>query len=225
VGSEVEPFEDLADGQALLSEPAIHPAHQVGLGIVDDEMAGHARPFGYIAIPVRRSAAQVLASPRSLQLAAAEPLAKQCPLVLGNGALDLEQQLVTRVLADGPMDEQRLAPGTLELLQQQDLVHVLARQAVGAEHDDATNIAVLRGIAQAVQTWPIQASTAVALVLEDVLIANRVALSFDPGSQHSQLALDGLFPFLALRRDACVDRHLHQPAPNWARSPEPRRRR
>ena len=84
--------------------------HQVSLGLIDDQMAWHTVAFRHVAVAVRSAAAQVLTGPRPLQLAAAEPLAEQRSLVLGDGTLDLQQELVARVLADRPMDE--VAPGS-----------------------------------------------------------------------------------------------------------------
>ena len=40
-----------------------------------------------------------------------EALAEECSFVLGDGALDLEQELVARVLADRSMHEYHLATG------------------------------------------------------------------------------------------------------------------
>jgi hypothetical protein len=76
-------------------------------------MARHTLAFGHVAVAVRSSAAQVLTGPRSLQLAAAEPLSEQGSLVLGDRALDLEQELVAWIFPDRPMDEDDLATGAL----------------------------------------------------------------------------------------------------------------
>ena len=92
VWSKVESFEDLADRHALIDQPAVHRAHQVSFGLVDHEMARCTLLLRHVAIAVRCSAAQVLTGARFLQLAATEALAEQCSFVLGDGALDLEQE-------------------------------------------------------------------------------------------------------------------------------------
>jgi hypothetical protein len=73
----------------------------------------------------------------------------------GDGPLHLEQQLVVGVIADGVLQEDDLAPGATQLLQEQHLVRVLARQAVGAEHDHEVNGPLVRGVPEPVQPGPI----------------------------------------------------------------------
>jgi hypothetical protein len=84
---------------------------------------------------------------RLLQLAAAEALAEDGALVFGDGALDLQQELVVRVVRDRVLQEHHLGAGAAELLQEQDLVGVLARQPVGGQHGDDPDGAVAHGVA------------------------------------------------------------------------------
>jgi hypothetical protein len=63
-----------------------------------------------------------------LQLAAPGPL--EDPLVLGEHALELEQEPVLRRLRAGCLDEQNLDAGARELLDQQHLVDVFPAQAI-----------------------------------------------------------------------------------------------
>jgi hypothetical protein len=42
-----------------------------------------------------------LTGPRLLELAAAKPLTQQSALILGNGALDLQEELVAGIVGDG----------------------------------------------------------------------------------------------------------------------------
>ena len=132
----VQPLEHLSDGHLLIDEPAVEHAHQLRLGVVDDEMAGDGIVARHVAIAVRGAATEVVPITRLLQLAAAETLAQHGALVFGDGALDLQQQLVTRVIRDWTLQERHLAAGTAELLEQQDLIGVAPRQTIRAQHSD-----------------------------------------------------------------------------------------
>ena len=92
-----------------------------------------------------------MAGPGLLELAAAEPLAEQGPLVLGDGPLDLEQELVVRVVGDRAVDELDVAAGPAELLQEDDLIGVAAGQAVGAVDRDDVELALACGVAEPVE--------------------------------------------------------------------------
>src|SRR3954452_1755389 len=148
-----------------------------------------------------------------LQLAAAEPLAQQRALVLGDGALDLRQELVAGVVGDGAAEERDRAAGAAELLQEQDLVGVLAGQAVGREDAHDLDLAVAHGVAQRVQAGPVEARAAVALVAEHGPVAQLVALGLGPGGQGAELAVDGLLALLALGRDPGMGGGAHGAPP------------
>jgi hypothetical protein len=80
------------------------------------------------------------------------------------------------------LQEGHLAAGAAELLQQQDLVGVLARKAVGGQHGDDADGAVAHGVAQRVQAGPVEPAAAVTLVAEDVLIGEGVSTGGCPGA-------------------------------------------
>src|SRR4051812_34272166 len=81
---------------------------QRGLFLVHDEVAWHGLLARHVAIAIRRTAALVVAVARLLQLATAEALAENGPLVFGDGALDLQQELVIRVVRDRVLQEHDL---------------------------------------------------------------------------------------------------------------------
>jgi hypothetical protein len=118
VRPKVEAFQDLADAHPFVDEPAVHRANEVSFRVIDDQVAWHAFTLEHVAVAIRRPTAQVLAGSRPLQLAATEPLSEQRSLVFGDGALDLEEELVARIFADGPMDKDDLATGALKLLEE-----------------------------------------------------------------------------------------------------------
>jgi len=117
VGAGIEAFDDLANGRLLVGEPAIHPAHQFGLLLVDDDAAGHGVTARHVAVAISGAAGDVMAVARLLQLAAAEPLAKHRALILGDGALDLQQELVVGVVGDRVLQEHHLGACATELLE------------------------------------------------------------------------------------------------------------
>ena len=205
-------------GQVLVRHPRVQPAHHLGLGVIDDQVARHGVASRHVAVAVGRLGAEQVAVAGLLELAAAEALGEHRALVLGDGALDLQQQLVARVLGDGTVEEGDLDAGAAELLEQQHLVGVAARQAVGREHRDDLDRGVARRVAQAVEARAIEPRAAVAVVAEDVRLGQRVAFGLRPAPQARELAVDGLLAFLALGRHSRVDRGTHQVIPprRWA---------
>src|SRR5262249_29965910 len=82
-----EPLEDLADGHPLVGQPAVEHAHDIGLGLVDQQVTRDAIALGDVAVAVGRLAGGPLAGAGPLELAAAEALAQDGALVLGDGPL------------------------------------------------------------------------------------------------------------------------------------------
>ncbi len=115
-GSSIQALEDLADGRLLIDQPAVEHAHQFGLGLIHDEVPGHGVMPRHVAVSVGGTASEVVAIARPLQLATAEALAEDGALVFGDGALDLEQELVVGVVRDRVLQEQHLGAGAAELL-------------------------------------------------------------------------------------------------------------
>ena len=117
-----------------------------------------------------------------LELAAAETLAQQRALLFGNRALDLKQELVAGIVGDGVVEERHLAAGAAELLQDQRLIGIFAREPVRAEHRDNVNLGVADGVAQGVEPGAVEPGAAVALVAEGMLCLERVAGLLRPGA-------------------------------------------
>jgi len=195
--SGVQPLEDLADGHPLVDQPAVEGAHQLGLSLVDHEVTGHGVAAGHVAVAVGGAPTEVVAVAGPLQLAAAEALAEDGALVLGDGALDLQQELVVRVVRDRMVQERHRAAGATELLEQQHLVGVAPGQAVWAQHRDELDGAVAHRVAQGVEAGPVEPVAAVAFA-EDVFLNEVVPSGRRPGAQGGELAVDGRLAFLAL---------------------------
>ena len=203
-----QPLEDLADGHPLVDQPAVEHPHHLGLGLVDLQVPRDAVPPGDVAVAVGGLAGDPVAGPGLLELAAAEPLGEDGPLVLGDRPLDLEQELVVRVVGDRPLDELDVAGGLAELLQQEDLVGVAAGQPVGAVDAEDVELALAGGVAEAVEGGAVEPRAGVALVDVDVIVFEFVAVGGGPAAQGVELAVDGLVTPLLLGRDPGVDRPL-----------------
>ena len=159
-----EPLEDLADGRPLVDQPAVERPDHLGLGLVDLQVGRDAVAGRDVAIAIGGLPGDPVAGAGLLELAAAESLAEHGPLVLGDGPLDLEQELVVGVVGDRPVDELDLAAGPAEFLQQEDLVGIAAGQPVGAVDRDDVELALAGGVAEAVEGRAIEPRAGVALV-------------------------------------------------------------
>jgi hypothetical protein len=143
-GTFVEPLDDLTDRHPFLHQPGEDLTYQNGLVFVDHEITWHAVTLGDVAISIRRLAAEPVALASFLKLATSEPLADDGALVLGHGPLDLQKQLILRVVRDRPMEEDDLTAGLAEFLEEQDLIGVLASETVRTQDCDDIDRAQLR---------------------------------------------------------------------------------
>src|SRR3954468_15003248 len=105
---------------------------------------------------------------------------------------DLQQQLVVRVLAHRPVEELDHRAMSLQFLDEQHLMHIVARQAVWRGDQDAVQPGARGGIAQSVQAGAPEAGTAVAVVTEDVFLHQLPAASRSMVAQAVKLLLNGL---------------------------------
>ena len=126
------------------------------------------------------------------QAAAAHSLGDQGALVLGHRAADLQQQLVVWILAHRPVEELDHCAVSLQLFDQQYLVHVVARQPVRRGDQDTVQAGTSGGISQAVQARTPKTGAAVAVVAEDVLLREIPAASSGMDAQAVELLLNAL---------------------------------
>ena len=103
-------------------------------------------------------------------------------LVLGDGALDLQKQLVTGAVADGVVEEFDRAAGAPDLLEEQRLVGGFAGPPVGADDGDHVDLGIAHGVAQRVEAGPVETGSAGPLVTEDMRLRQLVAGGLGPGS-------------------------------------------
>jgi len=207
----MESVQDLPDGAALVEQPAVDEAHELGLRLVDHEVAADPLLRGDVAIAGGGTAEGGVTVACLLPFAAAEPLAQDSALLFGDGALDLQQQLVVGILADRPLNKNGLAARTTQLVEDEHLIGVFARQPVRGQDGDHVAFARAGGVAQPVEPRSIQIRAAVALVAKEVLRLDPVALLLAPAGQLGELALNRLVTLLVQSRDARIDggRHAH----------------
>ena len=215
--------------------------HQRGPRLaIHGKQLGHHSGFGRVGCHTRRVARPVRAQtvavgrigPRQERAGAqlgkptaAHSLGDQRALILSYGAPDLQQQMVVRVVAHGPVQELGCAAGTSPFLQEHHLVDVVARQAVGRRDQHAVDLAALDGVAQAVEPWAHQRGTAVAVVAEHMGGVEGPALGgmrADMGDKARELLFNGLVLDLMAGRNAAVDRYAHGVPPAGSGAPAPR---
>ena len=127
------------DRAAVVAHPGKHLLHHVGF-VPDDVKACIAAAFLFVDIPVAVGGmAQNPDAPflRGMPLATAAPFKKFGPLVFRNDALHLSQQLICRRVPQGAIEKDDLHASLRQFLEQQDLVGVMARQAIGTMHVEA----------------------------------------------------------------------------------------
>jgi hypothetical protein len=79
-------------------------------------------------------------------------LGDQRPLVFGHGPADLKEQLILGVVGQRAIGELDLAPVTLEFLEEEDLMDVVAGQPIGIGDQDPIEFGQGREVAEFVQT-------------------------------------------------------------------------
>ena len=146
--------------------------------------------------------------PKHLALACAKELASAVPfrdlhaLVLSDRALDLSEQASLRVIGEGLVEEDHLDAEAFELFENQDLIRVLACEAIRTQDKRRLERVGLGPVAQPVQTRPVQPCPAVSVVDADIGLHDVVVLLMSPAGERIQLRCDRALPFLPLRRHA-----------------------
>jgi hypothetical protein len=103
-----------------------------------------------------------------------------------------------RIAAHRPVEEVHHRPVLLQLLNQQHLMDIVARQPIRRGDEDAVQTHARCSIAQAVQAWTPEARTTMAVVTEDMLRRQNPALRLGMSTQTVELLLSGLRLSLAL---------------------------
>ncbi len=99
-------------------------------------------------------------------LAAAAAFQNIGSFVFGDHALDLQQQLVFGILADGMVEEDHVHASALKLIDQQDLVRIFTGEAIRGVHVQTFDAPDGHRIAQSLQRGPHQGYPAIPLIDE-----------------------------------------------------------
>jgi len=126
------------------------------------------------------------------QAAPTHPVTDQGALILSDGSTNLQQQLVVRVLSQGPLEELDGAAVPMQFLHEQDLVYILVGQSVRCGHHHAIELGERRPVTQLIEPWSAQTRSAVAGIAEDGVLIHSFSLAGDVRPQPFQLLLDGL---------------------------------
>jgi hypothetical protein len=206
-----KPPTDLADGQAVAADPVKHLADHPDF-VWYQLIARLPTPLilGNVTVPIGSPAEDVHgACPGRIELAAPMAFDNLRALILGHHALHLQQQVVFRAPAQLPVQEDHLHPGLLELIHQQPLVGVFARQPIGP-----VDIEPVRGprggqIALALQGGAHQGRPTITCIDELQGLGHRESIGGDPLAQRRHLTRHCMSLGLLGRRDSCIETSLN----------------
>jgi hypothetical protein len=151
----VEHAGNRVDVKTLLRVRLIHQAHDGGFGLDDLIVCRYGVTLLHVAVAVRGARQHVDRSLlRTVALAAARPLGNLRPLVFGDYSLELHQQVVFRSRSGRRFQKYQLHAAAGQLLGQQDLVGILAAQAVRRVDESRLDVSCRRQIAQGFQAGP-----------------------------------------------------------------------
>ena len=199
---------DVRDRLATLGVAVEDLTHDLRLALVDLVEGVHM--LGLPDIPVAIGSAghhRVRTAASAVRLPAAGALTDLRPLVLGDHSLELAQQLVLgRAAPLGLLREADLHAHARELLQQQHLVGVTAREPVGRVAEQNLERSLRRAVAQPLQRRALQARPREPLVLEHEVLGDEQPALRGELTQPDGLACDRLVLALTLRGHSRVDR-------------------
>src|SRR5262245_32886333 len=209
----IEALDALAHGELFIGDPVIDGAYDLGLVLVDHQVARGSLAFRDVTITIGRFTTEVMAGTDFLQAPPAKALLDQCPFVLGHCSLDLQEQLIIRIVREGVLQKDHFTADAAELFEQQDLVGILAGEPVGTPDGHQGKGPLVRRVAQPVERGTIQASSTPSLITVNVVRVYLMALLGDPGAKGTELTGDSLLPFLAPRGDAGIQGNVHRSPP------------
>ena len=134
--------------------------------------------------------------------------------VFGNRALDLGKQARLRIIGQGLVEKDHPDVEALELFENQNLIGVLAREAIRTQHQRRLECPGLGAVAQPVEARPVEARTAVSVIHADIGIHHVVVLLTRPARERIQLRRDRALLLLAFGRHAGVERDSHRHPPS-----------
>ncbi len=213
---------DLTDRASLLAHPLEDLPH-------DPRLFGHdliarlpaALVLTDVTVAVGRAGEDVdRAAARGVLLAPAATLQDLGALVLGDHALDLEEQVLLGAAADGVAHEDDLDAAPGEFLQDEHLIGILARESIRVEHVEAVDDPGGGLVPEPLQARAHQDTPAVAVVDEAQLGVAFQAVALDAPDHRLQLTVDRVLLGLLFPGDAGIERHAEVVVGHgWSSSP------
>ncbi len=211
----IEPAGDRPDAPARHSVGLIDLLHHARLGFDHDIGGGRLITLPDIAIAVGRAAQHAdFSCPSPVPFPAPRALENLRAFVLGDHPLKLHEELILGRRALRRVQKAGLDAVPRELFDQQDLIGILATQAIGTVDEDGLDLSFGRQIAHPLQTGPFERGAAIALVFDD---PGRRHLEIErprPLDQRRRLARNRVCLPLLFRRHPRVNRgraHAHAP--------------
>ncbi|CAG0935582.1 hypothetical protein TFLX_04424 [Thermoflexales bacterium] len=154
---------------AFLGVPSIHLAYPDRLGLFNMDPVRVARMFRINPVAKRHMRpGQPLTGAKFALAAQAHPFGNQGALIFGDGPANLQQQLIMGILTHGPIQKFHEATGRLKFVQQQHLMHIVARQPIRRRQQDLHDFAPADGFPQTIQPGPVQLGPAVPVIAKNV---------------------------------------------------------
>src|SRR3954452_2471621 len=207
---------DPGECQALVPDPGEDLTDNPGCVLIDLIPGGpSARLTRDVAIAERRAGEDAHGARLGpVALSAPTALKHLGPLVFGEHALELEQQAVLRSVSDRAIEEDHPRASTGKLLHQQHLMRIATGEAIRGVDVDDIKRRQSHEVTQSLQGRSDQTGAAVAVVDEQHVVADLIAILPHSGFEPGELAVDGVALSLLIGRDTSVDGHLQIP---WRR--------
>src|SRR4051795_6595033 len=205
------------EGQALVPDPGEDLADDPGCILIDLVTGSASASLPRDVAIAERGAREDADSTRLGPVALPAPAALEHlgPLVLGEHTLKLQEQAVLGGVPDWAIEEDHLRAGSREFFQQEHLMRVAAGEPIRGMNIDDINCREGDEVTQALQGRSDQTGSAVAVVDEQHVLADLIAVLQRPCLQLGDLAVNSVPLSLLIRRAPSVDGHLQI---GWRRS-------
>src|SRR5262249_51734368 len=129
--------------------------------------------------------------------------------VFGDHPLHLCQEFALRSVAEGILEEDHWRVELLELLHQQPLIGVFAREPIRIENDDGIEFATPGAVAQSIERRAVDPRATKTIVEKFMLWQQAPSLLLHVLFEQLDLGGNRALQFLIESRDSGVDRYLH----------------
>jgi hypothetical protein len=193
----IEALDARAHGQPFFGNPVLDGAHDLGLVLINDQIAWDPVAFRHVAIAVRRLTTEIVASTDLLEAPPAKAFLEQRAFVLGHRPLNLEEELIVGIIRERMLQKDDFTAHPAKLFEPQHLISILTGQPIRTPDGHQRNGAVWGGIAQPLQRGAVEAGPTIAFIAVNMFRLQVMAVGARPRPQSAQLTGDGLLPLLA----------------------------